>query len=65
MDYREIYLDRSRALYELEVKTDLGDAMARVSEAERNYLETQFKIDIVRSKIELEVGKELKNIAIK
>ena len=26
-DYRELYLDRSRALYELEVKTDLGDAM--------------------------------------
>jgi outer membrane protein TolC len=31
-DYRELYLDRSRALYEQEVKTDLGDAMVRVSE---------------------------------
>ena len=31
-DYRDLYLDRSRALYELEVKTDLGDAMTRISE---------------------------------
>ena len=61
-DYREIYLDRSRALYELEVKTDLGDAMARVSEAERDYLKTQFQMQIVRSKIELEVGKTLSDI---
>ena len=30
-DYRELYLDRSRALYELEVKTDLGDAMTETS----------------------------------
>lgn len=31
-DYRDLYLDRSRALYELEVRTDLGDAMTRISE---------------------------------
>ncbi len=33
-DYRDLYLDRSRAIYELEVKTDLGDAMVRLSEAQ-------------------------------
>jgi len=31
-DYRDLYLDRSRALYELEVKADLGDAMTQISE---------------------------------
>jgi len=31
-DYRDLYLDRSRALYELEVKTDLGDAMTQITE---------------------------------
>jgi len=31
-DFRDLYLDRSRALYELEVKTDLGDAMTQTSE---------------------------------
>ncbi len=33
-DYRDLYLDLSRANYELEVKTDLGDAMVRLSEAQ-------------------------------
>lgn len=30
--YRELYLDRSRALYEQEVKSDLGDAQSRISD---------------------------------
>lgn len=42
VDYRELYLDRSRALYEMEVNTDLGDAMvvssqARLRQAELDY----------------------------
>jgi len=32
--YRDLYLDRSRALYELEVRTDLGDALTRLTEAQ-------------------------------
>lgn len=32
-NYRELYLDRSRALYELELRTELGDAMIRSTEA--------------------------------
>jgi outer membrane protein TolC len=32
-DYRDLYMDRSRALYEMEVKTDLGDAAVRSTEA--------------------------------
>lgn len=31
-NYRDLYLDRSRALYELEVRTDLGDAMSQISD---------------------------------
>jgi outer membrane protein TolC len=31
-DFIELYLDRSRALYELEVASDLGDALSRSSE---------------------------------
>lgn len=61
-DYRELYLDRSRALYELEVKTDLGDAMVRVSEAEREFMKTQYQIMIVIAQLELTVGKTLKLI---
>ncbi len=38
-DYRDLNLDRSRALYEMEVTTDLGDAMVQITEAE--YLSRQ------------------------
>lgn len=38
-DYRDLNLDRSRALYEMEVTADLGDAMVQVTEAE--YLSAQ------------------------
>ncbi len=33
-NYRDLYLDRSRVAYEMEVRADLGDAMVRLSEAQ-------------------------------
>lgn len=42
-DYRELYLDRSRAIYEMEVKTDLGDAMVRLTEAEITAARTRYE----------------------
>lgn len=33
-NFRELYLDRSRADYEMEFKTDLGDSMVRLSESQ-------------------------------
>jgi len=57
MDYRELYLDRSRSLYELEVATDLGDAMvestrARLRQAQVNYrlLLTWAELDLLQGK---------------
>jgi len=58
-DYRELYLDRSRALYEMEVKADLGDAMVRVSEAERNLRKIQFDITLGWERLEALVGQDL------
>ncbi len=55
-DYREIYLDRSRALYELEVNTDLGDAMVRVTETEREKLATDYAIVLAWEKMDLLTG---------
>ena len=55
-DYREIYLDRSRALYELEVSTDLGDAMVRVTETEREKLATDYAIVLAWEKMDLLTG---------
>jgi len=44
LDYRELYLDQRRALYELETQTDLGDAMVQISEAQRFLKQTEFDI---------------------
>jgi len=43
-DYRDLYLDRSRALYQMEVKADLGDSMVKISDAELEAARTDFKI---------------------
>jgi len=55
-EYRELYLDRSRALYELEVKTDLGDAMVRVTEVEHEALTTDFNIVLAWEKLDALTG---------
>jgi outer membrane protein TolC len=52
-DYRELDLDRSRALYELEVKTDLGDSMVRVTEAEFQAMQTDFNIVLAWEKMDV------------
>lgn len=44
MDYRELYLDRSRALYEMEVNTDLGDAMIVSSQARQRQAELDYQL---------------------
>lgn len=59
LDFRDLYLDRSRALYELEVKTDLGDSMVQVSDARLNYMETLFKISLVWARLDALLGKEI------
>lgn len=44
MDYRELVLDRSRALYEMEVKTDLGDAMVAITELRYKQAKVDFNL---------------------
>ncbi|GAB6042758.1 TolC family protein [Endothiovibrio diazotrophicus] len=51
-DYRELYLDRSRALYEMEVKTDLGDAMTRDSEARLLRARTDFRLALAWERLD-------------
>lgn len=52
-NFRELDLDRSRALYELEVKTDLGDSMVRVTEAEFQAMQTDFNIVLAWEKMDV------------
>lgn len=47
MQYRELELDRSRALYEMEVETDLGEAMVAISEMRFKQAGTDFRLALV------------------
>jgi len=55
--YRELYLDRSRALYELEVKADLGDSMVRYTEAERNTAESDYETALTWARLNALLGR--------
>jgi outer membrane protein TolC len=55
-DYQDLNLDRSRALYELEVTTDLGDAMVRVTATEQEALQTEFNTALAWEKMDVLVG---------
>lgn len=41
-NFRDLYLDRSRALYEMEFNADLGDAMVRLTEAQLDEANIRF-----------------------
>jgi outer membrane protein TolC len=55
-EYRELYLDRSRALYEFEVTTDLGDAMVQQTEARLLALRTEFELALAWGLIDVLLG---------
>ena len=59
LDYRDLYLDRSRALYEMEVKTDLGDSMTQVSDARLKIAETKFNTALAWARLDALVGNKV------
>ena len=54
--WRELYLDRSRALYEMEVRADLGDAMTRVTEAQWQAAQVEFRLALAWARLEALAG---------
>jgi len=58
-DYRELYLDRSRANYEMEFKADLGDAMVRLSEAQLGLAKNTYDFAIAWEQLLTLVGGQL------
>lgn len=56
-DFRDLYLDRSRALYEMEVKADLGDAMARTSEVRLQLARALFEWDLNQTRLQAMTGR--------
>lgn len=57
LDYSELYLDKRRALYELEAQANLGDAMVQISEAQRYLAETRFKTAMAWARLDALLGK--------
>lgn len=50
-DFRDLYLDRSRAQYDLEIRSDLGDAMAEQTAAKLFSQQTDFQLALAREKL--------------
>jgi outer membrane protein TolC len=54
--FRDLYLDRSRTLYDLEVSTDLGDAQAKLLEANWYAMRAEFSTAITWARIDMLSG---------
>lgn len=59
LDYRELHLDRSRALYEMEFNADLGDAMVESSAARLHQAELDYRLLLSRARLDALRGREL------
>lgn len=56
-EYRDLYLDRSRGLYELDVKADLGDAMGEFSNARFQSVKASFRLALAWARLDALTGK--------
>jgi outer membrane protein TolC len=59
LEYRDLYLDRSRALYELEVTSDLGDAMVELTQAQLFKAQVLFELAISWAKLDSLIGNSM------
>jgi outer membrane protein TolC len=64
-EYRDLYLDRSRTLYELERTSDLGDAMVQISavklavaKVQYQWMINQMRIRALTGELQVTTGKE-------
>lgn len=56
MDFRELYIDRARALYDMEEQADLGDSMVRQSAAAHFNATTEYRLALAFERLALLVG---------
>lgn len=55
-DYRDLYLDRSRAMYQLDLKTDLGDSMVQLTAAQLYTAQTRYQLALTLARINALTG---------
>lgn len=56
-EFWELNLDKSRALYEMEVKTDLGNSMVAISELQYKQAKNEFELALAWMQLRLLAGK--------
>lgn len=61
LDYREMNLDRARAVYDLEQRSTLGDAMTRLSEAQWQAARVEYALALAWAELEALRGRLLAN----
>lgn len=59
-DYSELYLDKSRALYEMEVRSTLGDAMITVTKAQYESLKADLDLAYAWTRMDALTGSMIK-----
>lgn len=62
--YRDVALDRSRADYELELKTNLGDSMAQTMVAALRARGVEYRMALALARLEALAGKPLADIVV-
>lgn len=58
-DYRDLALERSRALYEMELRTTLGETMATTADARLRQRSVEYKLALALAKLEALLGQSL------
>jgi outer membrane protein TolC len=55
-DYRDLYLDRSRTLYELDLQTDLGDSMTQIADIQWQRAQNRYAILLLQARLKALAG---------
>jgi hypothetical protein len=61
-DFRDLYLERSRSLYDLEFASDLGDSMTQIADLHLQQAENDLQIRLTRARLEALTGTLLPGI---
>jgi outer membrane protein TolC len=59
-DYRDLYLDRSRTLYELDMQTDLGDSMSQIADIQWQRAKNKYAMLLQQARLKALAGELLK-----
>jgi outer membrane protein TolC len=55
-DYRDLYLDRSRTLYELDMQTDLGDSMSQIADIQWQKAKNRYAMLLQQARLKALAG---------